>query len=54
MSETTRSNNEAGRIPPQDLDAEKSLLGAMLISDAAFPDILEKIKHTDRSGRAHV
>ncbi|MBQ3305890.1 replicative DNA helicase [Candidatus Saccharibacteria bacterium] len=53
MSETTRSNNEAGRIPPQDLDAEKSLLGAMLISDAAFPDILEKIKHTDFYDQRH-
>ena len=43
----------AGRIPPQDLNAEKSLLGAMLISDAAFPDILERIKYSDFYDQKH-
>lgn len=52
MTEQTRSNSP-GRIPPQDLDAEKSLLGAMLISDSAFPNILEKIKYTDFYDKRH-
>lgn len=43
----------AGRIPPQDLNAEKSILGAMLISDAAFPEILERIKYTDFYDQKH-
>lgn len=38
---------QGANIPPQDLNAEKSLLGAMLISDTTFPDILEKIKSDD-------
>ncbi|MBQ3293691.1 replicative DNA helicase [Candidatus Saccharibacteria bacterium] len=36
-----------GRIPPQDLNAEKSLLGAILLSDANFPDLLEIVKYKD-------
>lgn len=43
--EETRSS--AGRIPPQDIEAEKSLLGAILISDGAFPEVLERIKAND-------
>ena len=45
MEEASRSNS--GRVPPQDIEAEKSLIGAILISDAAFPDILERVKATD-------
>ena len=44
MEEKTRSN---GRIPPQDTEAEKSLLGAILISDEAFPNVLERVKAND-------
>ena len=36
-----------GRIPPQDIDAEKSLIGAILISESVFPDCLERVKFTD-------
>lgn len=28
--------NRDGRIPPQDLEAEKSLLGALLLSDQSY------------------
>lgn len=45
MEETSRSKD--GRIPPQDIDAEKSLLGAILLSDAIFPDIITIIKAQD-------
>ena len=47
------SERDAGRVPPQDLNAEKSLLGAILLSDAAFPDILERIKYTDFYDKKH-
>lgn len=41
------SKSEGGRIPPQDIEAEKSLIGALLLSDAAFPTVLEKVKASD-------
>ena len=47
------SKTPGGRIPPQDLNAEKSLLGAILISDAAFPDILEDLKFRDFYDERH-
>ncbi len=43
----THSSNSGGRIPPQDINAEKSLLGAILLSDDNFPDLLEKVKFQD-------
>lgn len=46
MEETTRSS-DGGRIPPQDLTAEKSLLGAMMLSDAAMADILTILRPDD-------
>ena len=46
-------SRSSGRIPPQDLVAEKSLLGALLLSDATFPDILEKIKSKDFYDERH-
>lgn len=36
-----------GRVPPQDIEAEKSLLGAILISDQAFPDLLSVVRAED-------
>ena len=46
MEEETRSKT-GGRIPPQDIVAEKSLLGAILISDKIFPEILTIIRPQD-------
>ncbi len=43
-----------GRNVPQDLNAEKSLLGAILLSDTSFPDILEKVSATDFYEPAHI
>lgn len=42
-----------GRVPPQDLDAEKSLLGAILLSSDALPDVMERIKPDDFYDRRH-
>ena len=48
MEEEFRSSSRSGgRIPPQDLTAEKSLLGAILLDDKGFPEILEHIKTGD-------
>lgn len=45
--EESYSENRAGRVPPQDLEAEKSLLGALLLSDKSFPNVLEILKAED-------
>ncbi len=45
MEEKTRS--EAGRIPPQDIEAEKSLLGAMMLADGAMAEILTILRPDD-------
>ena len=47
MSDSPASDKDNARIPPQDLEAEKSLLGALLLSDAAFPNVLEQLKAPD-------
>lgn len=44
---TTATSHSNGKIPPQDLIAEKSLLGAILLSDEIFPEILEILKPAD-------
>ncbi|MDO4611585.1 MAG: replicative DNA helicase [Candidatus Saccharibacteria bacterium] len=52
MEERTRSNN-GGRIPPQDIVAEKSLLGAIMLSDAILPEILTVIRSGDFYEKRH-
>lgn len=46
MEEVTHSK-DGGRIPPQDVVAEKSLLGAILIADKILPEILTIIRPKD-------
>ena len=41
------SETAPDRIPPQNLEAEKSLLGALLLDDTAFPNVLEQLKPED-------
>jgi len=41
------------RIAPQDLDAEKSLLGAILISEQSLPDVTEIVKPADFYDERH-
>src|SRR5690349_8928230 len=43
----------AGRMPPQDIDAEQSVLGSMLISKDAIADVLEVAKGHDFYRPAH-
>ena len=46
MEEKTRSKN-SGRVLPQDVVAEKSLLGAIMISDKILPDLISIIRPSD-------
>ncbi len=43
----------SGRMPPQDVDAEQSVLGSMLISKDAIADVLEAVKGHDFYRPAH-
>lgn len=43
----------AGKIPPQNIDAEKSLLGAILIDEDALTDVAELINAKDFYDRRH-
>lgn len=45
--EKTHFRGKDGRIPPQDIVAEKSLLGAIMLSDALLPEILTIIRPRD-------
>ncbi len=47
MEETTRSNKNDGRVPPQDIVAEKSVLGAIIIDNDVLPEILNILKPRD-------
>ncbi len=51
--EPAPSRDKDGRIPPQDIVAEKSLLGAVMISDAALPEILTMISSDDFYDNRH-
>ena len=42
-----------GRMPPQDADAEQSVLGAMMLSKDAIADVNERIKGGDFYRPAH-
>ena len=46
MEEKTHSKT-SGRVPPQDIVAEKSLLGAIMISENIFPDIITIVQTKD-------
>ena len=43
----------AGKIPPQNLDAERSLLGSILISQDAFFKVVDIVKDRDFYDPAH-
>ena len=49
----SENNTKADRIPPQNIDAEKSLLGAILISEDALTDATEIVKPNDFYDERH-
>lgn len=46
MTEATHSKTD-GRVPPQDVVAEKSLLGAVMLDENVLPEVITVIKPTD-------
>ena len=53
MEEKVRSNKNGGRVPPQDLVAEKSLIGAIILSNDVLPDVLSIIRPSDFYDKRH-
>lgn len=51
--EVTRSSKSGGRVLPQDVVAEKSLLGAIMLSENAMPDVLNILKPQDFYEQRH-
>ncbi|MFF4384468.1 replicative DNA helicase [Kitasatospora sp. NPDC001547] len=49
----TETGHDLERMPPQDLDAEKSVLGGMLLSKDAIGDVVEVLKPADYYRPAH-
>lgn len=45
--EESHSRDKGGQVPPQDTVAEKSLLGAIMLSDSVLPEILTILKPRD-------
>ena len=50
--EVTHSKSD-GRIPPQDIEAEKSLIGAIMLSNDTLPDILTILRPSDFYDKNH-
>ena len=53
MEEQVRSKRDGGRVPPQDLVAEKSLLGAVMLQDSVMAEILTILKPKDFYEKRH-
>lgn len=50
---TTTTTPPAGKIPPQNIDAEKSLLGAILIDEEVIADASEHVAPADFYDKNH-
>src|SRR5271168_5458661 len=50
---TDAPSEDYGRQPPQDLAAEQSVLGGMLLSKDAIADVLERLRPSDFYRPAH-
>lgn len=53
MSDQSSNNQPQGKIPPQNVDAEISLLGSLLIEDEAIITIADKINAEDFYDKRH-
>ncbi len=47
------SSKAVGKLPPQNIDAEKSLLGAVLIDEEVLTDVIEHVKSNDFYDKNH-
>lgn len=52
MEEVTHSKT-GGRVPPQDVEAEQSLLGSVLLSENVLPDVLTIVRPEDFYDERH-
>ncbi|QWC86861.1 replicative DNA helicase [Nocardioidaceae bacterium] len=53
LAESDGRGSQVGRTPPQDLDAERSVLGAMMLSKDAIADCIETLRGADFYRPAH-
>ena len=53
MSTTDKTTQATGKLPPQNLDAEKSLLGAILIEEEVLADATEIVRPADFYDKNH-
>ncbi len=53
MSTTDKTTQATGNLPPQNLDAEKSLLGAILIEEEVLADATEIVRPADFYDKNH-
>ena len=53
MTEEVTHSKAGGRVPPQDIVAEKSLLGAIMLSDSVLPEILTILRPQDFYDEKH-
>ncbi len=53
MMEEVHHSKSGGRIPPQNVSAEKSLLGALMLSDKYIPEIIMILKPADFYEKSH-
>lgn len=53
MAKSTTKTVDAGKVPPQNLDAEKSLLGAVLIDEEVLADVAEFLRSDDFYDKRH-
>ncbi|MBQ8985617.1 replicative DNA helicase [Candidatus Saccharibacteria bacterium] len=52
MEEVARSR-DGGRVPPQDITAEKSLLGAIMVDENVLPEVITVVRKTDFYDERH-
>lgn len=52
-AKTKASEQPAGKIPPQNLDAERSLIGAILIDEEVLSDVSDKLSGADFYDKRH-
>lgn len=53
MTQEVTHSKDGGRIPPQDITAEQSLIGAILLSDKVLSDVLTVVKADDFYDERH-
>lgn len=53
MEEVTHLSNKNGKVPPQDITAEKSLLGAIMLAEDVMSDVLSIVRPRDFYDKRH-